>query len=293
MDEEAVSSGELTPVFFGSALADFGVTQFLDRFLELSPCPGPRKTADGSEIDPLSDEFSGFVFKIQANMNPAHRDRLAFIRICSGEFEKGMTVELARTGKPIKLAQSTQLMASERTNVDSAMAGDVIGIYDTGNFQIGDTLYTGKERFEFELLPTFPPELFALVLPKDTMKAKQFQKGVQQLAQEGAIQVYHNEYNETVIGAVGQLQIEVFQYRLENEYNAPVRLSPMDMSVARWVKCEGSKDDIDRIKSVIDGRCALVFDRFERPLILFANQFTLTYFKERHGDVELLEATEV
>ncbi len=293
MDEELVASGELTPVFFGSALADFGVTQFLDRFLELSPCPGPRKTADGSQVDPLSDEFSGFVFKIQANMNPAHRDRLAFIRICSGEFERGMTVNLFRTKKPIKLAQSTQLMASERTNVETAMAGDVIGIYDTGNFQIGDTLYEGKEPVEFEPLPTFPPEIFALVLPRDTMKAKQFQKGVTQLAQEGAIQVYHNEYNETVIGAVGQLQIEVFNYRLENEYNAPVRLQSLDMSVARWVKCEGTPEDVDRVRSLTDGRTMMVFDRFDRPMLLFANQFTLNYFIERHPDVELLEATEV
>ena len=298
MDEEAVLSGDLTPVFFGSALADFGVTTFLEHFLQLSPAPGARKTAEGEPVDPLSDMFSGFVFKIQANMNPAHRDRLAFIRICSGEFERGMTVNLARTGKPIKLAQSTQLMANERANVETAMAGDVIGIYDTGNFMIGDTLYTGKTRFEFEPLPTFPPEIFDLVLPKDTMKAKQFQKGVQQLAQEGAIQVYHNEYNETVIGAVGQLQIEVFQYRLENEYNAPVRMNSLDYTVARWVKTDSedgtaTPDEIDKLKMKLDSRTMLVFDRFERPLILFANQFALTYFKERHSEIELLEATEV
>ncbi|MBQ4234874.1 MAG: peptide chain release factor 3 [Firmicutes bacterium] len=298
MDEELVLSGELTPVFFGSALADFGVTVFLEHFLQWSPAPGPRKTADGNEVDPLSDRFSGFVFKIQANMNPAHRDRLAFIRICSGEFERGMTVNLARTGKPIKLAQSTQLMANERANVDSAMAGDVIGIYDTGNFMVGDSIYTGKDKIEFEPLPTFPPEIFSLVLPKDTMKAKQFQKGVQQLAQEGAIQVYHNEYNETVIGAVGQLQIEVFQYRLENEYNALVRMNPLDYTLARWVKTgsedgTASPDQLDHLKMKLDGRTMLVFDRYERPLILFANQFALTYFKERHPEVELLEATEV
>ncbi len=293
VDPEAILEGELTPVFFGSALADFGVTCFLDHFLEMSPAPGPRKTDDGKEIDPLRPEFSGFIFKIQANMNPAHRDRLAFIRICSGRFERGMTVTLARTGKPIKLAQSTQLMANERENVEAAMAGDVIGIYDTGNFMIGDTLYQGKEAFEFEPLPTFPPELFSLVSPKDTMKAKQFQKGVTQLAQEGAIQVYHNEYNETVIGAVGQLQIEVFNYRLENEYNAPVRLQSLDMSVARWVKCEGTPEDVDRVRSLTDGRTMMVFDRFDRPMLLFANQFTLNYFIERHPDVELLEATEV
>ena len=289
LDREAVARGELTPVFFGSALADFGVVPFLEQFLVMSPSPGPRKKADGGEVDPLSPDFSGFIFKIQANMNPAHRDRLAFFRICSGSFERGMTVTLSRTGKPVKLAQSTQLMANERENVERAYAGDIIGIYDTGVFQIGDTLCTSKEPFFFEPLPTFPPELFALVLPKDTMKAKQFQKGVEQLAQEGAVQVYHNEYRETVIGAVGQLQFEVFQYRLENEYNAPVRMNSLEFSVARWVK----DADLDKVKATLDGRTMLVFDRFERPLILFANQFALTYYQQRHEDIGLLEATEV
>ena len=289
MDEEAVLAGELTPVFFGSALADFGVTAFLEHFLEMSPAPGPRKLADGGEVLPTDPEFSGFIFKIQANMNPAHRDRLAFFRICSGEFQRGMTATLSRTGKPIKLAQSTQLMANERENVETAQAGDIIGIYDTGNFQIGDTLCTGKETIFFEPLPTFPPELFAMVAPKDTMKAKQFHKGVQQLAQEGAIQVYHNEFNEIYIGAVGQLQFEVFQYRLENEYNAPVRMTPQELTVARWVL----DADKDKIKTTLDSRSRLVFDRFERPLILFANTFTLSYYQEKHPDVKLTEAMDL
>ena len=289
MDEEAVLAGELTPVFFGSALADFGVTAFLEHFLEMSPAPGPRKLADGGSVNPTDPEFSGFIFKIQANMNPAHRDRLAFFRICSGEFTRGMTATLARTGKPIKLAQSTQLMANERENVESAQAGDIIGIYDTGNFQIGDTLYTGKQELFFEPLPTFPPELFAMVAPRDTMKTKQFHKGVQQLAQEGAIQVYHNEYNEIYIGAVGQLQFEVFQYRLENEYNAQVRMTPQELTVARWVL----EADRDKVKSTLDSRSRLVFDRFERPLILFANQFTLSYYQEKHPDIKLTEAMDL
>jgi len=290
MDEEAVLAGELTPVFFGSALADFGVIPFLEHFLQMSPAPGPRKTSDGRDIDPLDPHFSGFVFKIQANMNPAHRDRLAFFRICSGTFQRGMTATLSRTGKPIKLAQSTQLMANERENIETAYTGDIIGIYDTGNFQIGDTLCTTKETFFFEPLPTFPPELFAMVSPKDTMKAKQFQKGVEQLAQEGAIQVYHNEYRETVIGAVGQLQFEVFQYRIENEYNAPLRMNPLELTVARWLDDES---DVDRIKAGLDSRTMLVYDHFERPVLLFANQFTLTYYQERHKDIKLLEAMDL
>ena len=289
LDEEMVLAGELTPVFFGSALADFGVTTFLENFLKMSPAPGPRKLADGGSVDPLASEFSGFVFKIQANMNPAHRDRLAFFRICSGTYTHGMTVTLSRTGKPIKLAQSTQLMANERENVQEAYTGDIIGIYDTGNFQIGDTLCTTKDPIFFEPLPTFPPELFAKVAPKDTMKAKQFQKGVQQLAQEGAIQVYHTEYNEIVIGAVGQLQFEVFQYRLENEYNSPLRMDPLDYGLARWIV----SDNMDRVKSAADSRTMIVYDRFDRPMLLFANQFTLQYYNERFPEIELAEAMDM
>ena len=255
----------------------------------MSPAPGPRKLEGGGEVDPLDPAFSGFIFKIQANMNPAHRDRLAFFRICSGTYTHGMTVTLSRTGKPIKLAQSTQLMANERENVQTAFTGDIIGIYDTGNFQIGDTLCTTKEPIFFEPLPTFPPELFARVAPKDTMKAKQFSKGVAQLAQEGAIQVYHNEYNEIVIGAVGQLQFEVFQYRIENEYNAPLRMDSLDFSVARWIK----DPDMEEVKRAVDSRTMLVFDRFDRPLILFPNIFTLSFFKERFPAITLVEATEI
>lgn len=287
-DEDAVLAGKLSPVFFGSALADFGTVPFLQHFLDMSPAPGPRKTTDGY-VDPEDDFFSGFIFKIQANMNPAHRDRLAFLRICSGTFERGMSVILSRTGKEMKLAQSTMLMANHRENVEEAIAGDIIGIYDTGNYQIGDTLSTRKEPLFFEPLPTFPPEMFALVTPKDTMKAKQFQKGVAQLAQEGAIQVYKNQYNEVVVGAVGQLQFEVFQYRLENEYNAKIRMDRMDFSLARWVQT----NDPDLVKSALDSRTMLVFDHFQRPIILFANQFTLNYFAEKHPDITLLESFDI
>ena len=297
-DMELVSKGKLSPVFFGSALADFGTIPFLEHFLDMSPAPGPRKTTTG-EVQPTDDFFSGFIFKIQANMNPAHRDRLAFLRICSGTFTRGMSVRLSRTGKEMKLAQSTMLMANERENIETAIAGDIIGIYDTGNYQIGDTLTTTKEPLFFEPLPTFPPELFALVTPKDTMKAKQFQKGVAQLAQEGAIQVYRNQYNEVVIGAVGQLQFEVFEYRLKNEYNAQVRMDRLDFSTARWGQIDADPNSrdyaaaLEKIKDVLDSRTMLVFDHFERPIILFANQFTLQYFCEKHKDIKLVEALDV
>ncbi len=287
-DRELVEAGKLSPVFFGSALADFGTIPFLNHFLDMSPAPGTRKTIDG-EVSPDDPFFSGFIFKIQANMNPSHRDRLAFLRICSGKFERGMTVRLSRTGKEMKLSQSTQLFANERETVDEAYAGDIIGIYDTGNYQVGDTLTTTKEPLFFEPLPTFPPELFVMVMPKDTMKAKHFTKGVDQLAQEGAVQVYKTEYNEVILGAVGQLQFEVFEYRLKNEYNSEVRMDSLDFSVARWL----ITDDTASVKKTLDSRTKLVFDHKERPLVLFSNQFTLDYYMQKHPDIKLVEALEV
>lgn len=287
-DMSLISAGKLSPVFFGTALADFGVTEFLEHFLAMSPAPGARKTTTG-EVQPTDEFFSGFIFKIQANMNPAHRDRLAFLRICSGTFERGMDVTLSRTGKKIKLSQSTQLMANERETVDLACAGDIIGIYDSGNYQIGDTLTTSKEKLFFEPLPTFPPELFMRVRPVNTMKAKHFQKGVDQLAQEGAIQIYHNDFNDVILGAVGQLQFEVFEYRLKNEYNSDIRMEPLNFSVARWVKT----DDPKKLKDFENSRCTLVYDHFDRPLLLFANQYTLDNFAERNSDLVLMEALEV
>ena len=292
-DMDMILSGKLSPVFFGSALADFGTIPFLHHFLEISPAPGARKTTTG-EVNPEDEQFSGFIFKIQANMNPAHRDRLAFFRICSGTFKRGMSVTLSRTGKEMKLAQSTMMMANERENVETAIAGDIIGIYDTGNYQIGDTLTTRKEELFFEPLPTFPPELFAMVSPKNSMKAKQFQKGVDQLAQEGAIQVYRNQYNEVIIGAVGQLQFEVFEYRLKNEYNAEIRMDRIEYSVARWINMDPEDmDTLEKIKDMLDSRTMLVFDHFRRPIILFANQFTLQYFCDKHPGIELVEALDV
>ena len=287
-DLDLILKGKLSPVFFGTALSDFGVTQFLDHFLKISPPPSIRKTTTGT-VSPTDEFFSGFIFKIQANMNPAHRDRLAFLRICSGTFERGMNVTLSRTGKQFKLNQSTQLMANDRETIDIACAGDVIGIYDSGNYQVGDTLTNSNEKIFFEPLPTFPPELFVKVRPINTMKAKHFQKGVDQLAQEGAIQVYKNEYNEVILGAVGQLQFEVFEYRIKNEYNSDIRMEPISFTVARWVKT----DDIQKLKDFQNSRCTLVFDHFDRPILLFANQYTLDTFVERNPDLTLIDALNV
>lgn len=287
-DLELIKEGKLSPVFFGSALADFGVTEFLEHFLQISPPPSKRKTTTGY-VEPTDEEFTGFIFKIQANMDPNHRDRLAFLRICSGTFVRGMNITLSRTGKQMKLSQSTHLMANERETVDTAYAGDVIGIYDSGNFQIGDTLTNSKEKVFFEPLPTFPPELFSRVSAKNTLKGKNFQKGVEQLAQEGAIQVYKNEYNEVILGAVGVLQFEVFEYRLVNEYNTDIRMESIEFSVARWVKT----DDPDSLKKYQNSRCMLVFDHYERPVLLFTNAYALRSFQERNEDVILIEALDV
>ncbi|MED3564449.1 peptide chain release factor 3, partial [Bacillus xiapuensis] len=186
---EKVAAGKLTPVFFGSALTNFGVQTFLESYLQFAPPPKARNSSVG-EINPLGENFSGFVFKIQANMNPAHRDRIAFVRICSGKFERGMSVNIPRIGKQIKLSQSTSFMAEERNTVDEAVSGDIIGLYDTGTYQIGDTLTTGKDNFQYERLPQFTPELYVKVSAKNVMKQKSFYKGIQQLVQEGAIQLF-------------------------------------------------------------------------------------------------------
>ena len=220
-DLEKVRAGKLSPVFFGSALTNFGVEPFLKHFLEMTTPPLPRKSK-GVELSPFEDDFSAFVFKIQANMNKAHRDRIAFMRICSGKFEAGMEVMHVQGGKKIRLAQPQQMMAQERKHVEEAYAGDIIGVFDPGIFSIGDTLYTGNLNAEFEGIPTFAPEHFARVRQVDTMKRKQFMKGITQIAQEGAIQIFQ-EFNtgmeEIIVGVVGVLQFEVLQYRLESEYN--------------------------------------------------------------------------
>ncbi len=282
--EEAILAGELTPVFFGSALTNFGVQTFLDTFLKFAPEPHGHKTVDGDEIDPLNKDFSGFVFKIQANMDPRHRDRIAFVRIVSGEFERGMSVNLTRTGKGAKLSNVTQFMAESRENVENAVAGDIIGVYDTGTYQVGDTLTVGKNKFEFEPLPTFTPELFMKVSAKNVMKQKSFHKGIEQLVQEGAIQLYTNyQTGEYMLGAVGQLQFEVFKHRMENEYNAEVVMTPMGKKTVRWIQPE----DLDERMS--SSRNILAKDRFDQPVFLFENDFALRWFADKYPDVTLEE----
>ncbi|MGA9226772.1 MAG: peptide chain release factor 3 [Mesobacillus sp.] len=278
---ERIAEGNLTPVFFGSALTNFGVQTFLDSYLQFAPTPQPRNSTAG-EVDPLSEEFSGFIFKIQANMNPAHRDRIAFLRICSGKFERGMTVQLSRTGKPMKLAQSTQFMADDRSTVEEAVAGDIIGLYDPGTYQIGDTIVSGKEAFHYEKLPQFTPELFVRVTAKNVMKQKHFHKGIQQLVQEGAIQLFKTvKTDEYLLGAVGQLQFEVFEARMRNEYNVEVLMERQGSKIARWIESDQVNENLSSSRSL------LVTDRFDKKAFLFENEFALRWFQEKNPEVKL------
>lgn len=282
-DAELVASGKLTPVFFGSAIANFGVETFLNRFIDLAPAPGPRQTDEGAKA-PTDAGFSGFVFKIQANMNPAHRDRIAFIRICSGTFERGMSVTHVRTGKKINLAQPQQFFGQGREIIDEAYPGDIMGIFDPGIFRIGDTLCEiGK--FQFEKLPMFSPEHFSRVYVKNTLKYKQFHKGIEQLAEEGAVQVFRqaNRTEDLVLGAVGQLQFEVFQYRMQSEYGAEVEMTRLPFSHARWIEWEGGLDKLnyDRYSNLV------VKDQDDRLVMLFPNEFSIGWVVDKNPGVVL------
>ncbi|MBS4762240.1 peptide chain release factor 3 [Carnobacteriaceae bacterium zg-ZUI252] len=279
---EAIQDGELTPVFFGSALTGFGVSTFLDAFVDLAPSPKETETKEEVVVAPDNTEFTGFIFKIQANMNPAHRDRIAFVRICSGEFTPGMDVTVTRSNKKMKLSHTTQFMADARESVQTAVAGDIIGLYDTGNFQIGDTLFTGKKPIQFKDLPQFTPEIFMKVTAKNVMKQKSFHKGVEQLVQEGAIQLYKTYHTEDyILGAVGQLQFEVFQYRLLNEYNSEIVMTPMGNKIARWIE----EEDLD--PNMSSSRNLLARDRFGNPVFLFENAFAERWFADKYPDIKL------
>ena len=287
-DQELVSAGKLSPVFFGSALTNFGVETFLEHFLNMTTSPLPRRTTDGV-IDPFRPDFSAFVFKIQANMNKAHRDRIAFMRICSGKFEAGMEVNHVQGGKKIRLTQPQQLMAESRKIIDEAYAGDIIGVFDPGIFSIGDTLCTSNEKFQFEGTPTFAPEHFARVRQIDTMKRKQFLKGVNQIAQEGAIQIFQ-EFNtgmeEIIVGVVGVLQFEVLTYRLKNEYNVDVRLEQLPFEYIRWVE-NPEEVDVAKIQGTSDMK--RICDLKGNPLLLFINSWSVGMVEERNPNLKLSE----
>ncbi|MBO5242447.1 MAG: peptide chain release factor 3 [Lachnospiraceae bacterium] len=286
-DLEQVQAGNLTPVFFGSALTNFGVEVFLKHFLEMTTTPLPR-ISDKGAIDPVENDFSAFVFKIQANMNKAHRDRVAFMRICSGRFDAGMEVKHVQGNKVMRLSQPQQIMADSRKILDEAYAGDIIGVFDPGIFSIGDTICMPKENFQYAGIPTFAPEHFARVRQMDTMKRKQFVKGITQIAQEGAIQIF-KEFNtgmeEIIVGVVGVLQFDVLKYRLENEYNVEIRLEPLPYEYIRWVE----NDDIDLNRIVGTSDMKKVTDLKERPLLLFINEWSVQMVLNRNEGLELSE----
>ncbi len=286
-DQEAVSRGELSPVFFGSALTNFGVETFLEHFLQMTSSPLPRTSNEGV-IDPMEHEFSAFVFKIQANMNKAHRDRIAFMRICSGKFDAGMEVYHMQGGKKVRLSQPQQMMASSRKMVEEAYGGDIIGVFDPGIYSIGDTLTMPNNKIVYEGIPTFAPEHFARVRQVDTMKRKQFIKGINQIAQEGAIQIFQ-EYNtgmeEIIVGVVGVLQFEVLKYRLENEYNVEIRMETLPYEHIRWI--ENKEIDMDKIVGTSDMK--KIKDLKDRALLLFAHEWSVRMTLERNSGLELSE----
>ncbi|MDX8405988.1 MAG: peptide chain release factor 3, partial [Mariprofundus sp.] len=239
-DLEYFLAGSQTPVFFGSAINNFGVKELLDAFVELSPAPGPRQAIE-RVVEPNEPDFSGFCFKIQANMDPAHRDRIAFFRICSGHFERGMSVRHHRIGKDIKIPNATIFMAQDRANVVEAYAGDIIGIHNHGTIKIGDT-FTTKEPLKFTGIPNFAPEMFRRIRLKDPMKRKQLHKGLVQLSEEGAVQVFKTLLGgDYILGAVGILQFDVTVERLKTEYRVDADYVGTEYQVARWVTCEDDK----------------------------------------------------
>jgi peptide chain release factor 3 len=284
LDLELVHAGELSPVFFGSAMTNFGVRPFLDAFLELAQPPTARPSSEG-EVDPLRPEFSGFVFKLQANMDPRHRDRVAFVRVCSGRFEKDMTVRHARSGRTIRLSRPQKLFGQDREVVEDAYPGDVIGLNNPGMFAIGDTLYVGP-KVEYEGIPCFSPEIFAWLRNPNPSAFKSFRKGVSELREEGAVQVLHDtdpSRRDPILAAVGQLQLEVVQYRLENEYGVATRLEPMEFNLARWV-VEGwpALEKLGRLFN-----CKTVRDAWDRPVLLFRNQWNLEQLQQDHPELRL------
>ncbi len=286
LDIEKVRRGELTPMFFGSAINNFGVESFLNKFLEQTPPPLPRHS-DIGEIPVESEQFSAFVFKIQANMNPAHRDRLAFIRICSGKFEAGMDATHVNTGKRVRLAQPQQFMADERSAVTTAWPGDIIGLFDPGVFALGDTIVSGKNTFTFEGIPMFAPEFFARITPEETLRRKQFVKGIEQLSQEGAIQVFKHldvGRQELICGACGVLQFDVLKYRLEGEYGVTIRQETLPYKAVRWI--EG---DVDVRSLTLSSTTTPGEDNEGRSVLFFSNAWSVGWVEQNNPGLKLLK----
>jgi peptide chain release factor 3 len=288
-DPEVFARGQVTPVFFGSAMNNFGVEPFLDRFAELAPAPQARNTSVGI-LEPDDPRFSGFVFKIQANMDPQHRDRIAFVRVCSGRFQRGMTVHHVRTQKELTLARPVQFLAQERTVIDEAFSGDIIGIWDPGVLRIGDSMCEG-EPLEFEGIPRFSPEHFVRVRLIDPLKRKQLKKGLDQLSEEGAVQLFFDRQRlerEPILGAVGVLQFEVIQARLKSEYRVTIEFDRLPFQLARWIEGEGLKLE----KFELPGRETCVLDVEGRPLVLFDSEWLLRMAQNDNPSVTFIAAVQ-
>jgi peptide chain release factor 3 len=273
-DRDRFLAGQLTPVFFGSALTNFGIEPFLNAFLQLAPPPGPRMSSQGP-VQPADDKFSGFVFKIQANMDPQHRDRMAFLRIVSGRFEKDMMVYHARLDRKIRMTRPHRLFGRDRETIEEAYPGDVVGLVNPGLFVIGDTLCSGTP-LAFDAIPQFPPECFGVLRSQDLTKQKQFQKGLQQLEEEGVMQVLYSPDHvrrEPVLAAVGELQFDVVASRLETEYGVKTLVERMSFSLARWVS--GDLDVLAGIYWPQDTR--RLVDRDGRMVMLFGSERLLAY----------------
>jgi peptide chain release factor 3 len=284
LDLEQVHAGHLTPIFFGSAMTNFGVELFLQAFLDYALKPGAYQSTLGA-IPPTHEDFTGFVFKLQANMDPKHRDRVAFVRVCSGKFAKDMTVNHTRTGKTIRLSRPQKLFAQGRQSLEEAYPGDIIGLNNPGVFAIGDTIFQGQ-KLAYEGIPCFSPELFAYLKNPNPSKFKQFQKGVSELREEGAVQIMYaadDLKRDPILAAVGQLQFEVVQFRLQNEYGVETRLEMLPYAVARWV-LEGwtALEAVGRIFNAIT-----VKDSWGRPVLLFKNEWNLQQLREDHPKLGL------
>ena len=290
-DMQAVRNGTLSPVFFGSALTTFGVEPFLEEFLRMTTPPLSR-VSDQGEVDVFSPDFSAFVFKIQANMNKAHRDRLAFMRICSGKFERDTEYYHVQSGKKLRLSQPQTMMAAEREIVEEAYAGDIIGVFDPGLFAIGDTITVPGKKFKYSGIPTFEPEHFMRVSPKDTMKRKQFIKGTEQIAQEGAIQIFKIPgagLEEVIVGVVGTLQFDVFEYRMKNEYNVDLRMTSLPYDHLRLIESMDCHPD----EIVLCTGAAVLQDFRERYLLAFDGEWSIGFLTKHNPGLVLADTLSV
>jgi peptide chain release factor 3 len=282
-DVDEFLSGRISPVTFGSAKQNFGVDTFLKFFCQFAPGPQARTTKLGERMDPIDQNFSGFVFKIQANMDRRHRDRIAFIRICSGRFERGMKIKHMRSEKELRLSYSSQFMAADKETVDEAYAGDIVGVADTGHFAIGDSV-AQSGKVQFEDIPKFAPELFARMSVRDALKRKKMQDALIHLSEEGAIQLFIDPFvgaQDPIIGVVGELQFEVLVHRMQDEYNLEVRLNRLPFTVARW-----PRDLTGKAVENLKGSFTVYHDLIDQPVILLNQEWDLNWAKKENPDVE-------